>query len=348
MFSKDIEQAGLVGENLNAQVIFLAMVSARTLQPLNVTVQGASSGGKNYLIEMVRRFMPPEMIKNLTGMTPKVLMHSRPDEYKHKAVIIAEHEGAAAADYPIRVMQSEGFIEWEYVDSGSPGGIKKKSNKVHGPAAFIEATTRTMLHPENETRLLFAHIDESAEQTRRVIDLQSRCAAGLQDNTASNITHSEWQEFIRTLRDSKIVVPYASKVGAAFPAQEVRSRRDFPKLLGLLMVSAFLHQQCRDRDSSGAIVASTLDYEYVLPLFRASYDSGPNAELRKLLIVAKEFPPQFKVEQLVKVLQWGQTKTYEILGRAVERGFITKDERGKYTFVSELPSSKMELPERIG
>jgi hypothetical protein len=86
-FEQVVELAGLVGEQKNAILILLAAVSAKLPKPLNVSVGGASSAGKNYLIGTVARFVPEEDKKILTGMSPKVLMHSEETEFQHKARI---------------------------------------------------------------------------------------------------------------------------------------------------------------------------------------------------------------------------------------------------------------------
>ena len=149
-FERDAEMSGLIGEKNNAKVILLVAASAKLEKPLNVNVAGSSSAGKNHLINCVARFIPDEDKKNLTGMSPKVLMHSDENEYRHKAVLITEYEGVSGADYAIRTMQSERGIDWEFVES-STSGIQKKEKRVNGPVAFIQATTRVTLHPENET-----------------------------------------------------------------------------------------------------------------------------------------------------------------------------------------------------
>src|SRR5262249_1446636 len=68
-FAEDVKRAGLVGEEVNAQVVFLTAASAGLPRPLNLTVCGASAAEKNHLIETVARFFPPERKKFLTGMT---------------------------------------------------------------------------------------------------------------------------------------------------------------------------------------------------------------------------------------------------------------------------------------
>lgn len=253
-FARDAELAGLVGEKENAKVIFLAAVSARLEKPLNVSVGGSSSAGKNHLTGTVARFIPEEHKKILTGMSPKALMHSEENEFRHKAVFIAEYEGVAGADYAIRTMQSEQAIEWEFVDSSSKDGIHKKSKKVNGPAAFIQATTRATLHPENETRLLFVQVDESAAQTR-AINVRQALQAEKKAASCSPDVYAEWHELIRSLEQKPVRIVFATQPAECLPGERIRSRRDFPKLLGLIEASAFLHQHQRPRDIEGNIVA---------------------------------------------------------------------------------------------
>lgn len=166
-FQADLEKLGLIGESENATIAFLVAVSARLPKPLQLTVFGPSSAGKNYVMNTATSVLPDDWKKSITGMTPKTLMHAAETEFQHKAIIIAEYEGAAKADYAIRTFQSEQRIEWEFVDTKK--GIQKKKNTVLGPAAFLIATTRPLLHPENETRLLFIRLNESPEQTKQVV-----------------------------------------------------------------------------------------------------------------------------------------------------------------------------------
>lgn len=347
-FEDDVECAGLVGEKRNAKIILHAGASARLALPLNVTVQGPSAVGKNHLIGTVARFFPPDHVKTMTGMSPKVLMHAAEDEFEHKAVFIAEHEGVAGADYPLRTMQSEREITWEYVES-SKDGIRKKSRTVRGPAAFIQATTRSILHPENETRLLFVQMDESQELTREILRYQAWEAAMGNSLVAESI-FQPWHELIRNLKHTKVRIPFASKLAFYFPSNRIRSRRDFPKLLGLIETSAFLHQHQRTIEDEN-VIANCQDYQIAKELFEHCYSVGPDKAVRELLQAAQAVElsdGDFTVSDLMAELAWGKTKTYEVLGRAEEHGCIApRKERGRYKFLRDNPDPQLNLPESI-
>jgi len=342
-FQHDVELAGLVGEKKNAAIVFLCSISAKLSRPLNLTVQGSSSAGKNHLIGTVARFIPDGMQKNLTGMTPKVLMHSAEDEFLHKVVYIVEYEGVAKADYAIRTMQSEQVIKWDFVDTRK--GIEKKTNTVRGPAAFIQATTRPVLHPENETRLLFVQVDESEQQTEAILLQQAESSAN-GSALPPEALFQFWQKLIQGLQYGHVRIPFAPRLAESFPFKQVRSRRDFQKLLGLIEVSAFLHQHQREK-AKNFLIANRHDYLIAKPLFEHSYGVGPERKIAELLQVAKEFQAEFTVADLLAKLDWGKSKTYEVLKRAEELGCIADTERGRYRFLRATESGSLNLPETV-
>lgn len=346
-FLEDVEERGLVGEKENAAIVFLCALSARLARPLNLTVNGDSSSGKNYLLSSATAFIPDEFKNETTGFTPKALMHAKEDEFEHKAVIIAEYEGVAKADYAIRTMQSEQIIEWHFVDTGK--GIQKKTNRVKGPVAFLQATTRPVLHPENETRLLFISLDESPEQTCAILKRQAKAAAyGAAPPADESVT--SWHEYLRSLESMLISIPYAPALAEHFPNDRVRSRRDFPKLLGLIETSAFLHQHKRDKRDE-KVLADSNDYATAKQLFENCYATGPDSKLAELLEAAETVhraKSDFRISDLMAETGWGKSKTYAVVQRAEELGCIAETEtRGIYNFIRNSAVPPLELPDAI-
>lgn len=342
-FQRDVETAGLVGERENALVVLLSAVSARGQSPLNVTVGGQSASGKNHLMGRVASFIPYEHRKVLTGMSPKALMHETEDAYEHKAVFIAEYEGVANADFSIRTFQSEKVIEWSYTDS-SKEGLRTRTNRLRGPAAFIQATTRSLLHPENETRQLFIQIDESEAATRAILNRQAQQAT-YGDLEPPTEVQNAWPDFLRALEAKPVAVPYADQLATSFPACRVRSRRDFPKLLEMVKACTFLHQKQREQNES-LIIASEQDYYLTKRLFEHCYRFGPDFHTTAILKAAVQLGREFTVSDLMRKLKWGKTKAYEVLQRCEETGFISDGKtRGRYQLVRAASLTDLKLPE---
>jgi hypothetical protein len=339
-----------VGEKKNTSVVFLVAISASLAKPLNLSVGGASSAGKNHLTGAVAAFIPEERKKILTGMSAKVLMHAEEDAFQHKAVFVAEYEGVSGADYAIRTMQSEREIIWEFVDT-SGKGMPTKRKRVKGPVAFIQATTRVTLHRENETRLLFVQVDESVEQTRAINQRQALEAERKITPPPENL-YTQWHGFLRSLESSPVRNPFASQLAEDFPGR-VQSRRDFPKLLGLIEASAYLHQHQRQKDESGNIVAAWQDYQIAKELFEHCYQVGPEKKVAELLqaankAVARFGQDKFTVADLMAETDWGKSKLYEVLARAENMGFIVPaDHRGEYRFLTKHMQSPLKLPTKV-
>jgi hypothetical protein len=278
-------------------------------------------------------------------MTPRVLMHAEEYEYQHKAIFIAEYEGVSRADYAIRIMQSEKIIEWEYVDPTSKG-FKKRRNSVKGPASFIQATTRPVLHPENETRLLFCSMNESETLTQE-INRRQAWEAATGEAHGQGVNFKEWHQLILGLKETNVRVPFAPDLSVNFPAANVRSRSDFPKLVALINASAYLHQN--HRASENRIIASPDDYRIAKSVFEWSYEAGPDKALRQLLTEARKFQHEFSVGDLMAALAWGHTKVYELVNRARETGCIAEGEsRGQYRSLRDHPLPLLRLPDTVG
>lgn len=63
-----------------------------------------------------------------------------------------------------------------------------------------------------------------------------------------------------------VIVPFAELLAELLPDNEIRLRRDFPQLLGVIGAHALLHQLHRECDSEGRVLAELADYHAVYAL----------------------------------------------------------------------------------
>src|SRR5262249_55205225 len=126
-----------------------------------------------------------------------------------------------------------------------------------GPTGVILTTTQIRLHPENETRLLSVPVDDTPEQTRRVL-------ASIAEHGNEACDLGEWhalQEWL-ALRQTRVSIPFARAFAAAIDPVAVRLRRDFGALLSLIRAHAILHRATREVGEHG-VVATLEDYRVV-------------------------------------------------------------------------------------
>jgi hypothetical protein len=164
-FAAQLFKAGLVGEDRNAKLLYLALTTRLFDRPVSVAVKGPSSGGKSYTVEVVLRFMPESAYWTRTAMSNRALAYSDED-FRHRHLVIFEAAGMTGeiATYLIRSLLSENRICYETVEK-TQDGMKPRVIKKEGPTGLITTTTAVRLHPENETRLLSLVVKDTPDQT---------------------------------------------------------------------------------------------------------------------------------------------------------------------------------------
>lgn len=242
----DFAACGLVGEETNKLVGYLAAVSRKLDKPLGVVIQSSSAAGKSSLMDAVLSFVPIEDKVKYSAMTGQSLFYMGETNLKHKALAIVEEEGAARASYALKLLQSEG--ELTIASTGKDpvtGNLITQQYRVEGPVALLVTTTARDIDEELMNRCLVLSVDEGREQTRAIHQLQRdrRTLEGLiarRDKEALIELHQNAQRLLRPLA---ILNPYAQFL--TFPDQTTRLRRDHEKYLTLIDTIAFIHQHQR-------------------------------------------------------------------------------------------------------
>jgi DNA primase catalytic core len=239
-------QAGIIGEEVNTLVAYLAGVSRKLEQPLAIIIQSASAAGKTTLMDAVLSFFPEEERVKYSAMTGQSLYYLGETSLQHKILAVVEEAGAEKASYALKLLQSEG--ELTIASTGkdpATGKMVTQEYHVQGPVMIFLTTTAIDLDEELQNRCLTLAVDESAEQTERIhrVQRERRTLAGL-------IAREERKDLLRKLRNAQrllqpmdVLNPYAPKL--TFPTGRTRNRRDHEKYLTLIDAVALLHQHQR-------------------------------------------------------------------------------------------------------
>lgn len=240
-------QAGIIGEETNTLVAYLAGVSRKLERPLAIIIQSASAAGKTTLMDAVLSFFPEEERVKYSAMTGQSLYYLGETSLKNKILAVVEEAGAEKASYALKLLQSEG--ELTIASTGkdpATGKMVTQEYHVEGPVMIFLTTTAIDLDEELQNRCLTLAVDESAEQTGRIHRLQRerRTLAGL-------IAKAERQDVLKKLRNAQrllsavdVLNPFAPSL--TFATARTRNRRDHEKYLTLIDAIALLHQHQRE------------------------------------------------------------------------------------------------------
>lgn len=240
--------SGIIGEDNNALVAYLAGVSRKLERPLAIIIQSASAAGKTTLMDAVLSFFPEEERVKYSAMTGQSLYYLGEVNLKHKILAVVEEAGAEKASYALKLLQSEG--ELTIASTGkdpNTGRMITQEYRVEGPVMIMLTTTAIDLDEELQNRCLTLAVDESHEQTERIHHLQRerRTLSGLIAREERRDMLTKLKNAQRLLAPIEVLNPYALKL--KFPSIRTRSRRDHEKYLTLIDAIALLHQHQRPR-----------------------------------------------------------------------------------------------------
>jgi DNA primase catalytic core len=239
---------GVVGEETNALVAYLAAVSRKLPDPLAVVVRSSSAAGKSSLLEAALGFVPEEDRVAFSAMTGQSLYYLGESDLAHRVLAIAEEEGAARAAYALKLLQSEGRLSIASTGKDPASGrLVTHTYRVQGPVAILTTTTAVDVDDELLNRCVVLTVDEGRTQTRAIHDAQRRAQTldGLLARRDRDAVIKVHQDAQRLLRPLLVAIPFADRL--TFADDRTRTRRDHVKYLALIRAVALLHQHQREQ-----------------------------------------------------------------------------------------------------
>lgn len=357
----DFKKCGVVGEETNKLVSFLAAVSRKLDDPLAVLIQSSSAAGKSSLMEAVLAMIPEEERIKFSAMTGQSLFYMGETNLKNKILAIAEEEGASEAAYALKLLQSEGEISIASTGKDPQSGrLVTHEYRVEGPVMIFLTTTAIDIDEELLNRCLVLTVNESREQTEE-IHRQQRTRETLQgiilgkERDKLLVLHKNAQRLLQSL---KVANPFAEQL--TFLSSRTRARRDHKKYLTLIRAIALLHQYQRPRRTV-EIDGEIIEYIEVVPedialanrlcheVLGRSLDELPPQTRRLLGIVQKMVEENSKAQDIQRseyrfsrkdvrdYSGWGDTQVHVHMDRLQGMEYLVAHRGGRgQSFLYEL------------
>ena len=212
---EDFDKCGLVGEQTNKLIGYLAAVSRHLESPLAVLVQSSSAAGKSSLMDAVLAFVPEEERIQFSAMTEQSLYYMGEMDLKHKVLAIVEEEGASRAAYALKLLQSEGILSIASTGKDpATGRLVTHQYRVEGPVMMFLTTTAIDIDEELLNRCLVLSVNEDREQTQAIHKLQreQQTLAGLIRRQQRRDIIRRHQNAQRLLKPLFVVNPFVDTV----------------------------------------------------------------------------------------------------------------------------------------
>lgn len=261
-----LEQTGIIGEEDNRKILFVVTSGYKMPYPLHCMVQGTSGGGKSHLINSIAQCMPQEDLLDMTRITSKSLYHYREKELINKLVIVQDWDGLDdEAQFAFREIQTHKKLSSSTAVKDMLGNTRGKIKTVHAHFASLVATTKAELYMDNMSRSIMLGIDESEEQTLRIIKRQNQKKAGLSSQETEQEAKQLLRNCMRVLKPHQVVNPFADKL--MLPLEAKMLRRLNEHFQDFVCQITLLHQYQRKTDSQGRLITTKEDIRTAVEIF---------------------------------------------------------------------------------
>ena len=255
-----IGKAGVVGEENNRIFLFLIASSYKMKNTLHALIQGSSGSGKTRLLKVISELMPMEDVKKYTRVTDSSFYNQEEYFFVNKLVCFEDYDGLKEdAQLAVRELQSNEILISSTSVKDENGKISGGEKIVRGPIASIACTTRGEVYEDNISRCFVIAVDESREQTQRVINYQNNVAAGIVDKQKEKDIREFLGNCIRLIKPYEVVNPYANKLQLPPAAHKIRRLNELYQCL--VKQITLLNQYRRKQDDKGRLVSEKEDLQ---------------------------------------------------------------------------------------
>lgn len=324
--------------------------------PLNTLVSSESSAGKSFVCKNIIKLFPREMVEYRTKITPEAFTYWKRGEENWTwdgRICYLEDISQNILDAPtFKVMCSEGSIATIVIKQ------KAVDIEINGKPVMLVTTARTNPNSEILNRFQIVSLDESKEQTKRIIFRQAR-------QQTADYYNKDITDALRLLQRKKVFIPFSEKIAEFlnknYDFESLRLRRDFTRLLDLIKCSAVLHQFQREINEEGFLIAQEQDYQIareVINYIQTQTFKGLTHKLKKAFDCCREMN-EFTAKEIHSKFPFVNQKSwYNFLDELLERNMLKTEIRNvegeksdgkryvvKTTYYSVIEGRVFELPE---
>ena len=253
-------RGGIVGEDRNRIFLLIIAISHKMPDTLHALIQGSSGSGKTRLLRQISDCVPQENVTRLTRLSDKVLYNFPENYFVNRLLCLEDMDGLSEeAEFAFRELQSNGELNSATSIKLDNGQITSAQRTVRGPVSSLSCTTRGEIYEDNMGRVFLIAVDESHEQTKRIIDYQNSVAAGTIAKEDEDKAKKFIRDFIRFLQPARVINPYAGKIQLPPEAHKIRRLNDL--FQGFVKMVTIINQHQRKKDERGRLISEVDDIE---------------------------------------------------------------------------------------
>lgn len=322
-----IEKAGIIGEENSRLLLFLITISYLNKSPLHGIVQGSSGSGKTHIISRIADLMPQEDVLRFTRITESSLYNWGEFDLFQKIIIIEDLDGLKEdALYALREFISNQVLRSSVTIKDKKGNNKSSHKIVKGQFSSLSATTKGETYEDNMSRSFLLAVDESKEQTQRIINYQNQRNAGEINRNEQEKAIGFVQKLVRNLKHYEVINPFATKLNLPEKVHKIRRLNEMYQ--AVIKQVTFINQYQREiRD--GYLITEIEDIEQATEVLFESIvlkvdelDGSLRQFYERLKKYAKNENQEFILREIRQEFNISKTQMFRYIQTLVELDYI--------------------------
>ena len=326
--NKLIGKAGIIGEEQSRIFLFVIASSYKMEDTLHALVQGSSGSGKTHLITKLASMMPEEDVIGLTRITDSSLYNYGEYELQNKLIILEDLDGLKEdAFLAFRELQSRGLLSSSTSIKDDSGNIRSQIRTVRGPITTLSATTKGEIYEDNMSRCFLIAVNESGEQTQRIIEYQNQVATGKINKTEQKKIRSFLQNCMRLIKPCEVVNPFADKIKLPPEAHKIRRLNEL--FQSFVRQVTLINQYQREKDKQGRLITAKEDIQVACEIMFESIvlkvdelDGSLRQFFEQLKEYLKEDKQEFGQREVRQYLRMSKSQLHRYIQDLMELEYI--------------------------
>jgi len=255
---KDLQHIGILGEDENALILFLAMASHKSENPFSVLCLAKSGIGKSYLLKKLSDCMPKNTFSFHTQISENALYYFDSKQIDGKTLFIEDLEWTNQMLMPLATLQTQGKLIKTRATKNKDGMIHSTTFEVSAKLCLIACAYSEKNYEQLSLPFLCLHLNHSQTQDINVMEYQKKCKAGLINQTEINQIQRKLQCVLASLKPANIINPFATLIN--LPDDVPHPRKTLLLLLNFIDTITFFRQHQRETttdQTTGEILIKT-------------------------------------------------------------------------------------------
>ena len=329
-----IGKSGIVGEETNRILLFIIASSYKMPDTLHALIQGSSGSGKTRLLKVISELMPPEDVKRYTRVTDNSFYNQDEYFFVNKLVCFEDLDGLKEdAQLAVRELQSNEILISSTSIKDKNGQISGGERVVRGPIASLSCTTKGEIYEDNVSRSFLIAVDESREQTLKIIQYQNNASAGLIDKKEQQKVSTFLQNCMRLLKPYEVINPFANKIKLPDNAHKIRRLNELYQCF--VRQITLLNQYQRKTDKQGRLISQKEDLQTACDILFESIllkvdelDGSLRQFFERLKNHLKDKNQEFTQREIRQALNISKAQCSRFFGRLQSMEYLTSKYSG--------------------